>query len=188
MPAGGFRKMKNNQDKTGLIHIYCGDGKGKTSAAVGLCVRAAGYGYKVLVGQFMKDSSGNERRILETIPEITLMPARDHSKFTFRMSEEEKKAAAEHCLHQLKQVEAAVQAGDYDLVFLDEVLYAVSTGLLEESALLAFLSHKPDALEVVLTGRNPGEAVTALADYVSEIRKIKHPYEKGIGARPGIEY
>ena len=179
---------KHPEIKTGLIHVYCGDGKGKTTAAAGLCIRAAGCGYRVLIAQFMKDGSGNERRVLEGIDGITLMPAPAQVRFSFQMDEAEKKEAAIQCERQLAGLRALAFSGSYDVVLLDEVLYAVRAGFLREEDLLAFLKDRPGHLEVILTGRDPGSRVLAMADYVSEIRKVKHPYEKGIPARAGIEF
>ena len=179
---------EKSRKEPGCIHIYCGDGKGKTTAAMGLCVRAAGCGYRVLVNQFMKDLHSGERRILETIPEVTLMPAPEKITFSFRMSGQEKEAAKKENADRLLAISEMVQSNQYDVLLLDEAVYAVSAGLLDEQQLLSFLKEKPESLEVILTGRNPGDELLALADYVSEIRKIKHPFTRGLKARRGIEY
>ena len=170
------KESRENRTGTGLVHIYSGDGKGKTTAGMGLCVRAAGAGYRVLICQFMKDGSSSERRAMEHIPGITFVSARDSVSFSFRMSEEVladaiRTASAEH----------------YDVLFLDEVLYAVRAGFLEESELISFLEHKPRNLEVILTGRDPGTRLLELCDYHSEICKRKHPFDRQQGARDGIE-
>ncbi len=176
-----------NSKKTGMIHIYCGDGKGKTTAGMGLCVRAAGYGYRVLIDQYMKDANGSERKILAQVPGITLLPAPDRVKFSFLMNEEEKEKAREMYRQKLDRAAELTADGEYDVLFLDEILYAVNTGLIGEEDLIAFLKQKNAALEVILTGREPGKALLDMADYVSEIRKVKHPYDHGLAARPGIE-
>lgn len=171
----------------GLIHIYCGDGKGKTTAAVGQVVRGAGYGYRSLVYQFMKNNSSSERKILSAIPEITCLNGPDEVKFSFRMTEEEKlqcRKENDQCLAELGRL---IREKHYDIVFLDEAVYAVRSGLLGEEALLSFMEGKPENTELLLTGNPPTERMIALADYVTELRKVKHPFDRGQAARNGIE-
>lgn len=173
--------------KTGLIHIYCGNGKGKTTTGMGLCARAAGYGYQVLIYQFMKNNKTSERKILEAVENITWINGLDQEKFSFQMTEEEKAQRRIFYGEQLKRVTKEAETGDFDVLFLDECIYAIRSGLLDESLLLDFLDHKPEKLEVILTGQGPDEELIKRADYVSEICMRKHPFEKGIPARPGIE-
>ena len=172
---------------TGLVHIYCGDGKGKTTCGMGLCARAAGYGLRVLIYQFMKDNRTSERRLLEQSDHITFVDGLENEKFSFRMSPEEKEQRAVYYGSQLQKVIREAVEGDYDVLFLDEAVYAVRAGLLDEQALTDFLDHKPEKLEVILTGRDPGEALCARADYISRIEKVKHPFDRQIPARKGIE-
>ncbi len=172
----------------GLIHIYCGDGKGKTTAGMGLCARAAGAGLRVLIVQFMKGNTSGERATLGLSENITLSENPAQEKFSFDMTSREK--AEQKALNEKRLAEETRRAveDDYDVLFLDEILYAIRAGLLDEEQLLAFLENKPEKLEVILTGQEPSEALIKMADYVSEIKKIKHPYEKGVAARKGIEY
>ncbi len=170
----------------GLIHIYCGDGKGKTTAALGLAVRAAGRGKRVLISRFLKTEDSGEVQVLRSIPGITVEPCTKTFGFLFRMTPEQKEEAAVYFQEQFDR--AAEAAKDYDLLILDEIMASVNGGVVREESLLQFLKHKPEKLEVVLTGRNPSEDVMAEADYISEIQAVRHPYEKGIGAREGIEY
>ena len=170
----------------GYTHIYCGDGKGKTTAAVGLAVRACGAGWSVVFTQFLKGPDSAERRILKTLPGITLTRVPENVKFTFQMDAEEKKRAALFCAEQLKESFALAQ--NADLLILDEAFGAVSSGMLEEDALLEAIQNKPEGLELVMTGRNPGERILQTADYLSEIKKGKHPFDEGVPARKGIEY
>ena len=172
---------------TGLIHIYCGNGKGKTTTGMGLCTRAAGYGYKVLIYQFMKNNKTSERKILEKVENITWIDGLEQEKFSFQMTEEEKAQRRVFYSEQLAKVTKEAVDGDYDVLFLDESIYTIRAGLLDESQLCDFLDHKPEKLEVILTGQGPSEELIKRADYVSEICMRKHPYEKGIPARPGIE-
>ena len=167
--------------KNGLIHIYCGDGKGKTTAAVGLAVRCVGGGGKVLFCQFLKDGESCENFCLKNLENVSVSPCPENIKFTFRMNEEEKRAAAEYYTELFENV--CKNAADYDLLILDEVLDAVNVGFLSEKTLEHFIENKPETLEVVLTGRDPNEKLCEKADYITEMKKIKHPYDRGVQAR-----
>lgn len=172
----------------GCIHIYCGDGKGKTSAAIGLAVRAAGRDLRVLVVRFLKTDDSGEVTALGRIPGITVVPCDRTFGFVFRMSEEERKEAAAYNHERFAcACERAVRE-DYDVVIFDELLACVNYGMVSEQEALRFLAEKPEKLEVVLTGRGPSDALIRAADYVSEIRAVRHPYESGIPARRGIEF
>lgn len=177
--------MKDDTSGRGLVHIYCGDGKGKTTTSVGLTVRAAGSGKKVLFHQFLKDNSSSERAILDKQPGITIIPGREMQKFTFQMNAEE--------LNELREYNNAMldklfeMAKDYDMLVMDESVYSIDKDLLDEEKLIKHLEEKPFSLEVVLTGRNPSQALMDHADYISEIKKVKHPFDKGISSRMGIE-
>lgn len=172
---------------TGLVHIYCGDGKGKTTTGMGLCARAAGFGYKVLIYQFMKDNKTSERKTLEEQENITWLDGLEQEKFSFQMTEEEKRERREFYNSQLEMVTKKAVDEKYDVLFMDETIYTIKAGLLDEEKVLEFLDHKPEHLEVILTGQGPSEALMERADYVSEICMRKHPYQKGIPARKGIE-
>lgn len=171
----------------GLIHIYCGDGKGKTTAAVGLAVRCAGRGNKVLLVQFLKSRGSGELYSLAKLPDIEVMRGKESKKFTFQMNEEEKHALLIEHNKMFEQVLAKIKNGGYSLLILDEVIGALNAKVFEMPKLIEFLRHKPENLEVVLTGRNPAPELVEIADYVSEMRKVKHPMDKGIMAREGIE-
>ncbi|MCD8121154.1 MAG: cob(I)yrinic acid a,c-diamide adenosyltransferase [Clostridiales bacterium] len=172
----------------GCVHIYCGDGKGKTSAAIGLAVRAAGRGRKVLFVRFLKNEDSGEVEVLRSIPGITV-PVCDRSfGFVFRMTQEEKKEAAASMQKRFKEACAEATRGCYDVLVLDELMAVCSYGMVEEGQVVAFLKGRPENMEVVMTGRGPSESLIGMADYVSEIRAVRHPYEKGIAAREGIEY
>ena len=173
--------------ETGLIHVYCGDGKGKTTAALGLAVRCAGRGGKVLFVQFLKDRPTGELASLALIPGITVVRGTGNKKFTFQMTTAELKEAHDIQNSLFDTVLEQCRVLQPDMLVLDEILVACSTGLVDESKLLAFLRAKPAKLEVVLTGRGPSQAVIDAADYVSEICKRKHPYDTGQAARIGIE-
>ena len=178
-------KEPDDTSGRGCVHIYCGDGKGKTTAVMGLCVRAAGAGKKVLLHQFLKDDSSSERKIIDSLPGVTVLPGVAMDKFTFRMNEEEKGQLRQRMNAMLDQLLA--MAADYDMLIMDESVYAMDMGLLDEDRVLAFLDGKPEHLEVVMSGRNPSARLLERADYVSEIRKIRHPFDRGVSARIGIE-
>ena len=162
---------------TGKIHVYYGKGKGKTTAAMGQILRAAGHGLHVLVFQFLKDNSSGERRILEEIPNITCLPGRDQVKFVSQMNREERA--------QLKHYKFC---GPFDVLLLDEALCAVQLEVLSEEKLISFLQHKPRGLEIILTGHEVSDRMLEIADYATEMVKMKHPYDAGTTAREGIEY
>lgn len=170
----------------GLIHIYCGDGKGKTTAAVGLTLRSAGAGNRVVFTQFFKDGSSSEISLLRQIPGISVLHTKTVGGFWKCMTTEQQ-AQASRDYTELFHI-ACERAKNMDLLVLDEVISACNHGTVPEEALLEFLQNKPENLEVVLTGRNPSEALLAQADYVTEMKKIKHPFDHGVLARKGIEY
>lgn len=172
-----------------MIELYCGDGKGKTTAALGLAVRFAGHGMPVIFAQFLKNDSSGEIKALKNLPQIQVMHAETFYGFTMQMSQEQKEEMRICYTRFLEQIQEKVREknGKPVLVVLDEVLHACNQKLLSEQELCQFLDGCPDTVEIVLTGRNPSEALTERADYISEIKKIRHPYDKGIPAREGIE-
>ncbi|MCD8083768.1 MAG: cob(I)yrinic acid a,c-diamide adenosyltransferase [Clostridiales bacterium] len=172
----------------GCVHIYCGDGKGKTSAAIGLAVRAAGRGRKVHFVRFLKTEDSGEVEVLRGISGITVPPCDQSFGFVFRMTKEQKKEASAYMQRRFEEACAEAVSGGYDVLVLDELMAACSYGMVEEEQVEVFLKNRPEHLEVVMTGRDPSERLLETADYVSEIRMVRHPYEKGIGAREGIEY
>lgn len=172
----------------GLIHLYCGEGKGKTTAAVGLSVRCAGHGDKVVFAQFLKDGTSGECRVLAKLPGVIVLAANPVGKFSFCMTEEEKQETAEALSRMFDAATGFAVREGVRLLVLDEVCGAISCGFLEEKTVTDFLKAKPDTLEVVLTGRNPSENLQAHADYITEMTMRRHPYEKGIAAREGIEF
>ena len=170
----------------GLIHIYCGDGKGKTTAAMGLALRAAGSGRKVLLLQFLKDGKSSEFASLAHVPGIAVVPQTCSFGFSWTLTDGERAEARAYYTGLLE--DAFRRAGGFGLLVLDEAMGACSTGMVEEVRLLELLGQRPAELEVVLTGRDPSQAMQDAADYVTEMRKVKHPFEQGIPAREGIEY
>lgn len=171
----------------GFIHLYTGDGKGKSTAALGLCLRCAGSGGKAIYTQFLKDNKSSELKILNTISEITFIPSDKAFGFYINMSEEDKKEAKEVYSRLLKKVIEQAVASDCRMLVLDEIIAAYNHELINQQDFCDFLINKPESLEVIMTGRNPDVKLLELADYVSEIKKVKHPFDKGVRARVGIE-
>ena len=178
---------------SGLIHIYCGNGKGKTSAAAGLAVRAAGWGKRILFTRFLKNENSGELKVLDKIPEIEVLHLEKSYGFYSSLNAEEKKEAEEMYRKLWKETMQLISGGSYDVLVVDEFMAAYNYGLIPQEEALCFLKEKPEGLEVVLTGRNPDPRLVELADYVSEIRKIRHPFDRGVQARkavrmPGLAY
>lgn len=172
----------------GLVHVYCGDGKGKTSAAVGLAVRAAGQKIPVVAVRFLKTDASGEVSILNKIPGVTVLPCEKIFGFVSQMDDETRKLAAAYQKEQFEKAAAMAASKAAGLLILDEIMAAMKYGMISEKTVLEFLENRPDGLEVVLTGRDPSPAILAAADYISEIKKIRHPFDRGISARKGIEY
>ena len=164
-----------------MIQVYIGEGKGKTTASIGLSIRAAGHGFNVLFMQFLKDDSSGEISVLRSISGMEVIHCPVNYGFTFQMTEDQKKETA---LEYDKMLDKAIEA-DVFLIVLDEAIHALNAGLINQEKLERLL-HKN--CEIVLTGRNAPEWLTDRADYVSDIQKIKHPYDKRVQARVGIEF
>ena len=171
----------------GLIHIYTGNGKGKTTAAVGLAVRCSGSGEQVVFAQFLKNNRSSERNILGKIPEIHLVSSEKIYGFYKNLSEKQKAEAKVTYTKLLESAIHKVAETNSRMLILDEIIGAYNHDLVDRGLLVRYLKEKPESLEIVLTGRNPESSLMELADYVSDIQKIKHPFDRGIPARKGIE-
>ena len=172
----------------GLIQVYTGDGKGKSTAAIGQAVRAAGHGFKVGFVSFFKDPEVfgyGEFESLQKLGIRTFLFARRHPHFYKKVSLDE---VREECLKGIEFIKELFHDQSWDMLVLDEINIAVRDGFLKEEEILSLLEAKPERLELVLTGRGVTEKIIEKADLVSEIKEIKHPYEQGIGSREGIEY
>ena len=173
-------------EENGLVQIYYGDGKGKTTAAFGLAFRCAGWGRRVVIAQFLK-SSPCELTAAERFPTLTVLRSKGIHKFTFQMNDEEKAVVAENCRTLLRQAAELARAEDARLLVLDEVIDALR-GFLPQEELCAFLDERPAGLEVVLTGHSLPEQLAARAHYITRMAKEKHPYDQGVTARREIEF
>lgn len=169
-----------------MIHIYYGDGKGKTTSAVGLAIRSSGCGKSVLFTQFLKSDDCSERRILECIPNLTLPPLPAKTKFVFDLTPEEHnqhKAVALDLFNYIKE-----NIKNYDLIVADEIFSAVDVGFLTLSHIKALINAMPKDKELVLTGHNVDKSILIYSDYVTYMSKVKHPFDLGVSARLGVEY
>ena len=172
----------------GLIHIYCGDGKGKTTAAAGLSIRAAGNGINVIFCQFMKGRKSGEIDILKNIENITVLRCGEDFGFYWNMSDETKNKAKECYSRLFKDAVILARQKEKCLVVFDEITYALDYGFIDKNEYKSFIENRPLETEIVVTGRNPDNFIKEKADYITEMVKIKHPFDKGISAREGIEY
>jgi cob(I)alamin adenosyltransferase len=170
----------------GLVQVYTGNGKGKTTSALGLAMRASGQGARVIIIQFMKSGEGyGELKSLAKLDGVTLIST-GHPGFTRRGEETpEDFAGAERGLALARKY---AEPGACDMLILDEINVALDRGLLKTADVVEFVKNKPEDLELVMTGRGAKEEILGLADLVSEIREVRHPYHKGIEARRGVEY
>jgi len=173
-------------DGPGLVQIYTGDGKGKTTAALGLALRAAGHGLRTYVGQFMKGQQYGELAGAQLLaPYLTI---EQYGRPTFVHVHEATPDDIRMAHEGLERARAALHSGQYAIVVLDEVCVALHFELLTVDEVLAFLDEKPAGVELVLTGRRAPAALLARADLVTEMREVKHPYAQGVPARRGVEF
>ena len=177
---------------TGLVHVYTGDGKGKTTAALGMALRAAGHGMRTYIGQFMKGREYGELAAPGLLGNDAagrpLLTIEQYGQPAFLRAEEVEEKHIHRAREGLRRAEAAMQEGGYDLVVLDEVNVAMHFGLLTVQEVADAIERKPPAVELILTGRRAPEAILERADYVTVMQELKHPYERGIQARKGIEF
>ena len=168
----------------GFVQIYTGDGKGKTTAALGLALRAAGAGLRVYFGQFIKNGDYSELQALARFADCITIRQFGLGRFVGRKPAPEDREAAGQGLQEIRR---ALVSGAYDLVIGDEANVAASRGLIEEADLLALIDLRPPQVELVLTGRGAPAVVLARADLVTEMRAVRHYYDRGVAARVGIE-
>jgi cob(I)alamin adenosyltransferase len=169
----------------GYVHVYTGNGKGKTTAALGLAMRAAGAGLKVYIAQFVKGMKYNEINTLEKKlnDEITVKQY-GRSCFIYRDPDEEDVRAAQEGLREVKKI---MDSGDYDMIILDEANIATHYNLFSVDDLLDLIHSKPEKVELIITGRFADSKIIEAADLVTEMKEVKHYYQKGVEARDGVE-
>ncbi|UCH57582.1 MAG: cob(I)yrinic acid a,c-diamide adenosyltransferase [Candidatus Bathyarchaeota archaeon] len=178
--------MKRPRLEFGITQVYTGNGKGKTSAAFGLALRAMGRGLKVYVIQFIKGGFDyGEIHIVDKLPNITLVAFGRGQFVNLENPEEEDNRLAEEALEHAKKI---IEEGEHDIVILDEVNVALAFGLVELEDVIALIRGKPKKVELVLTGRGAPKEIIDAADLVTEMGEVKHPFNRGTKGRKGIEY
>lgn len=180
-------KFKAN--KKSLVIVYTGNGKGKTTAALGMALRACGYDWKICILQFIKGSwtYGEEKGVKRLAPNVELKKLGKgfYKIMNDKLPEEEHRKAVQQAL---KISQESVQSGDYDLVILDEINVAVSCGLLNVEDVIELIQKKSLKTHLVLTGRDAHSQVIEIADLCTEMKEIKHPFQQGFLAQKGIDY
>lgn len=177
-------------DSGNRLHVYTGDGKGKTTAAMGLAMRSAGHGNKVLVVQFMKQGNSGELKSLRMLPTVTLYEGVPVTMFTYQMEEEDFERTRQNQTAELKKIAALIDELRPQLIVLDELAVAMKYRLVPQQDALDLVSHALTIGEVVVTGRGASDKLIEMADYVSVIEPLKHPFDspEHLGARKGIEW
>lgn len=168
----------------GYVQVYTGNGKGKTTAAIGLSVRAAGAGLNVFIAQFIKMGEYSEIKSLKKFSDRITIKQFGRGKFIKGAPSEEDMEAAQKGLH---AVRVALLSGKYDIIVLEEGNVAASIGLLSTDDIIHLIDRKPEHVEIVITGRNASREIIDKADLVTEMKDIKHYFNKGVAARTGIE-
>ena len=169
-----------------MIHIYCGDGKGKTTAATGLAVRAAGCGKRVFFVQFFKNGVSSEIKFLKKSDDITVLFEPKYYGRVSNMTDEERQECRAAYMKLFSESVCQAEENGADVIILDEIISAYNHGFVEKDKLLSFLDRAK--MEIVMTGRSPAKELSERADYITEMKKIRHPFDHGIMARKGIEF
>ena len=171
--------------KKGYVHVYTGPGKGKTTAALGLGIRAAGAGMKVHMVQFMKGRRYSEIDTIEKIPNFSIS---QHGRDEFVSKENPEQVDIDLAQKGFNYSKEIISSGKYDMIILDEINVAVDYNLISIKKLTKLIEEKPEGLELILTGRYAHPEIVRYADLVTEMLEIKHPYQQGIEARKGIDF
>jgi cob(I)alamin adenosyltransferase len=168
----------------GYVQVYTGNGKGKTTAALGLAIRAAGAGLKVYIGQFLKKGGYSELAALERFSDAITIEQFGTGEYIIGAPKAEDVEAGKKCLEVLKQ---AMLSGKYDVVIMEEAGVAEKFGIIDAEDVLDVIRQKPEPVELIITGRGVSQGVMDAADLVTEMKEIRHYYQKGVMARKGIE-
>lgn len=166
-----------------MLHVYFGEGKGKTTAAAGLAIRALGHGQKVIFLQFLKSGTSGELSVLRQAG-AAVFSGKAGTKFVSKMTEEEKRETAR--IH--NGFLANAKETEWDLLVLDEACAAANAGVIDEEMLRGIVLENRERKEIVITGRNPRTWMLEAADYITEMKCVRHPYTLGITAREGVEF
>lgn len=169
----------------GYVQVYTGDGKGKTTAALGLTLRAVGAGLRVFIAQFVKGAEYNEINTLKNF--LPMVTVKQYGRGCF-IKEKPTQEDIELAQAGLREIRTVMTSGACDVLILDEVNIATHFALIKVEDLVELIRQKPENIEIVITGRRAAPEIIAIADLVTEMREVKHYYQQGIAARPGIEY
>lgn len=169
----------------GLVQVYTGDGKGKTTAALGLALRASGRGLKTIIVQFMKNGDYGERRAVSGIDSITI---EQYGLPSFVIKGKEKPEDYEAAERGLARALQIMENRECDILILDELNITLHFGLLKIEHVIGALGKRPEQMEIIITGRGMPPEIAKIADLITEMKMVKHPYQKGINAREGIEF
>lgn len=170
------------------MHVYTGDGKGKTTAAIGLAVRALGVGGRVLFAQFMKGGETGELEVFQNLENIHVIRCEKHFPFYSQMTDGQKAEQRKQHDQMLYEMTEMVMQHQIDVLVLDEITYPCRWGLVDVEQVKELLKLAKGQIEVICTGREPEDWLLDRADYITNMQAVRHPFEKGIGARMGIEY
>ncbi|MCS7281615.1 MAG: cob(I)yrinic acid a,c-diamide adenosyltransferase [Desulfobacterota bacterium] len=173
--------------KKGYVQLYTGNGKGKTTAALGLALRACGHGIRTYIGQFMKALSYGESKAIRLLKPYIEIEKYGKKGFVHVKGAPDEKDI-ELAKKGLEKAKKALFSGRYGIVILDEVITAIHFGLISKEEILDLIKRKPEGVELVLTGRYAPEDIVCASDLVTEMKEVKHYYSKGVLARRGIEY
>lgn len=175
--------------ENGLVQVYCGEGKGKTTAAIGLGIRAIGNDYKVIMLQFLKkDTNGECQMIKQLEPNFKIFHFEKKRGFTWQLTEEEKQELKSETTNAMNFAMKVMDTGQCDILILDEILNSLEYGFVTEEEVCALIDAKTDDVELILTGKKLPDSIAKRADYISKIEDVKHPIDKGTRARRGIEF
>ena len=174
-----------------MLHIYYGKGKGKTSAALGLILRASGYNKRIVLFQFLKPKRfvSGEHKSLNKLPNVKQIRFdQKHPIFMKKRKKKQLEDLKQHINKSIQELKKVIRKRDFDILVCDEILNLINVGFIKESDLISYFGKIKSSREIVLTGRNKPKRLTRIADYVTELRLIKHPFQKGILARRSIEF
>jgi cob(I)alamin adenosyltransferase len=174
------------EEDLGLVQVYTGDGKGKTTAALGLALRAAGHGLRTYIGQFMKGQDYGELEAVKHLSPLITIEQFGQPSFVHVKQATSQDVTLAHA--GLERVRQALHSGEYDVVVMDEINVALFFELLTVDEVLSVVEGRPPGVELVLTGRRAPDEIIAHADLVTEMREVKHPFHRGTKSRRGIEY
>lgn len=176
--------------KSGCVHIYTGDGKGKTTASLGLGLRAAASGLRVCMFQFLKPKGSSAENWLKFPNFRVVCLDQTHPMFQKSGAKSRKSVAKlkNNISKEIRKIKRVMRLKKYDLVILDELINCLSEGFVDESDVLGLIKARPKTVELILTGRKAPKALTDVADYVTDMKKVKHPFDDGLKCRRGVEY